>query len=118
VTATDLGKTERPETIGEAIAWDRRRDADARAGLCDTCAALASWGHALGWTRVSTPPCGPCHATVAAFPEATAHPYWRKWPRGRVSASSRRSAASGRVVGCPELWATPEERTGCEESEQ
>ncbi|MGY1672179.1 hypothetical protein [Geodermatophilus sp. SYSU D00710] len=97
-----LTRAERPETMGQAIAWDRRRDAYARrAGLCDPCAAAAAWGHALGWSSAPHPPCEACGPLVATFPEETSHPAWRKYPRGRVSARRGKPTALVRVLGCP-----------------
>jgi hypothetical protein len=101
-TDNHLTRAERPEELGQALAWDRRRDAYAyRAGLCDRCAASASWGHALGWTRVPHAPCEQCAPIVATFPEETSHPSWRAYTRGRVSARSGRPASLARVLGCP-----------------
>ena len=69
MTAAESTK-ERPETIGQAAAWDRRRDAYAyRAGLCDRDAAALSWGHSLGFASMTHPPCDECAPVVATFPD-------------------------------------------------
>lgn len=96
---------ELPETLPQAVEYDRRRDAYAyRAGLCDPCSAAVSWGHALGFTRVSRLPCEGCAPIVATFPEPTSHPAWRKWPRGRVGGPLTRPSRSRGLLACPEPW--------------
>lgn len=92
----------RPETLTEAAEDDRRTAAYRRAGLCDRDASHVSKGHAVGFTRLAVGPCAACAQTVATFPQATAHPLWRKWPRGRLSGPSVRSAAVRRVISCPD----------------
>lgn len=92
----------RPETLAEATEDDRRTASYRGAGLCDRDASHVSKGHAVGFSRLTVSPCHDCTPIVADFPEATAHPRWRKWPRGRVSAPSVRSAATQRVITCPD----------------
>ena len=100
-TNATLPRAERSETMGQALAWDRRRDAYAyRAGLCDRDAAALSWGHSLGFASLTHPPCQDCAPIVATFPEETSHPSWRAHTRGRVSAPPGRPAALARVLGC------------------
>lgn len=102
LTSATLTRAERPEKMGQALAWDRRRDAYAyRAGLCDRDAAALSWGHSLGFASLTHPPCQECAPIVATFPEETSHPSWRAYTRGRVKAPSGRSARLTRVLGCP-----------------
>lgn len=102
LSTTTLSRADRPETMGQALAWDRRRDAYAyRAGLCDRDAAALSWGHSLGFASLTHPPCEECTPVVATFPEETAHPAWRAYTRGRVKAPPGRSARLVRVLGCP-----------------
>jgi hypothetical protein len=105
-TPTDLTahltRSERPETMGQALAWDRRRDAYAyRAGLCDRDAAALSWGHSLGFASLPDGPCEDCAPIVTTFPVETSHPSWRAHPRGRVSRPSGRPTSLARVLGCP-----------------
>lgn len=92
----------RPETLTEATEDDRRTAAYRRAGLCGRDASRVSKGHALGFTRLLSGPCGACAPIVASFPQATAHPLWRKWPRGRLSGQPARSSAARRIITCPE----------------
>lgn len=94
-----------PETYEMAREWDRRAVAYRRAGLCDPCASSASWGHAVGWLRVPSPPCSLCAAIVATFPKETVHPAWRKWPQGRRSVAPMRSST------WPDVQASPDRPT-------
>ncbi len=110
--------TDGPETMGEAMADDRRTAAYRRAGLCPRCSSHLSKGHAYGFTRIPGDPCGDCVPIIATFPEPTIAPAWRKWPRGRVERPSTRSTAFRGVVGCAELWASAEEHTRHEEAQQ
>jgi hypothetical protein len=72
-----------PETKRQAIRWDviKRRYTDV--GLCDRCAAQASWGHqdnAGGWDDLPKP-CESCMPIVRDFPTPTTNPLWRKFER-------------------------------------
>lgn len=96
MTATQFDGPETPEMAEE---WDRRASAYRRAGLCDACASSASYGHQLGWLRVPHPPCHACAPMVATFPARTVDPTWRKWPKGRPSWPSPRSAAEQSMKG-------------------
>jgi len=98
--------TDGPETIGEAIADDRRTASYRRAGLCPRCSSHISKGHAYGFARVPGPPCDDCAPIVATFPDPTVHPLWRTYPRGRLSAPLTRPSAMLRVVSCPEATGT------------
>jgi len=108
---------EGPETVGEAMADDRRTAFYRRAGLCPRCSSHLSKGHAYGFARIPDEPCNDCVPIIATFPEPTISPSWRKHPRGRLSAPSTRPSASRGVVGCARLRAA-EERTGHEEVQQ
>ncbi len=110
--------TDGPETIGEAMADDRRTAAYRRAGLCPRCSSHLSKGHAYGFARIPGDPCDDCAPIVATFPEPTVSPSWRKWPRGRVGRPSTRPSAFRGVAGCAELRASADERTGREELQQ
>lgn len=57
----------RPETPNEARHFTIRRNTYALMGLCDVCAAQASYAHAHGASLVE-PPCPDCTHTVASFP--------------------------------------------------
>jgi hypothetical protein len=89
-----------PETQDQAEEWERRKSAYLAAGLCRACAVTASYGHQLGWHRVQYPPCDVCAPLVAAFPQETGDPAWRKWPRGRTSVPAVRSGAGSGVHTC------------------
>lgn len=78
-----------PETLAQAVEWDRRRGHYLRTGLCHRCAAQAAYGHALGFSRVHSP-CAACIPVVANFPVAATNG-WRKHVRGRMHAPSPRS---------------------------
>jgi hypothetical protein len=104
--------TDGPETIGEAMADDRRTAAYRRAGLCPRCSSHLSKGHAYGFTRIPGEPCDDCAPIIAMFPEPTVSPSWRKWSRGRVGRACTRPSALRSVAGCAEPWASAEERTG------
>jgi hypothetical protein len=110
--------TDGPETIGEAVADDRRTAAYRRAGLCVRCSSHLSKGHAYGFARIPGDPCDDCAPIVATFPEPTVHPLWRKHRRGRVGRPSTRPSAFRGVAECAELRAAAEERTGHEGVQQ
>ncbi len=99
-------KMDRPETLGEAISDDRRTARYRRAGLCDVCSSRLSKGHAYGFTRALGEPCEACAPIIATFPDATASPSWRKHPRGRLRAPSRRTSATLGVVSCTKATGT------------
>lgn len=52
-------KSHRPETIGQANAWDAIKRRYLAAGFCHRCAARAAWGHQIGFTKTD-PPCEHC----------------------------------------------------------
>jgi hypothetical protein len=110
--------TDGPETIGEAIADDRRTASYRRAGLCPRCSSHISKGHAYGFTRVPGPPCDACAPIIATFPEPTSDPSWRKHPRGRLRGPLTRPSAVWAATGCARLRAAAEERTGHGEVQQ
>lgn len=70
----------KPETLAQALEWERAKTRYLRLGLCHKCAALAAWGHqhgAGGWQPLH-PPCSLCAPIVASFPVVTTNPAWRK----------------------------------------
>jgi len=82
-----------PETIEQAVTWDRVKARYVDDGLCHACAAQAAYGHQLGWLYVSDrpwpdrdrrikPPCPDCAPIVATFPVAVPGSPWRHWPKG------------------------------------
>ena len=73
-------KSAPPETLEQALRWDKTKLRYLRAGLCETCAAQAAYGHQShsgGWLSLN-PPCGKCAPLVSEFPLATTNPVWRK----------------------------------------
>ena len=89
-----------PETVGEAMADDRRTSAYRRAGLCARCSSHLLKGHAYGFARIPGEPCDDCAPIIATFPEPTISPSWRKWRRGRLRGRSMRPSALLGVVTC------------------
>jgi hypothetical protein len=69
-------KAQQPETVGQAMRWDRVKTRYLQAGLCHKCAAQAAWGHQIGFA-LSHPPCALCAPIAATFPTDTAGD-WRK----------------------------------------
>lgn len=59
----------RPETISQAVAWERVKKSALEFGLCPPCAAQLAWGHAVGFATVH-PPCPSCTAVVRRLPVA------------------------------------------------
>ena len=59
--------TKRPESIGQAKAFDTRAGVYRAAGLCDACAAQAAFGHQLSFAQVR-PPCPHCVSLIRLFP--------------------------------------------------
>ena len=55
----------RPETLEQAVQWERTKRRYLRAGLCDKCAAQAAWATSAGRGRVVAihPPCAGCVGT-------------------------------------------------------
>lgn len=90
-------KTERPETLREAIEWDTTKGHYFKLGLCHACAARAAYGHQLGFT-LAKPPCGLCAPLVAAFPVAAPNG-WRKVPRAMRRALLREKMTTPSKLG-------------------
>lgn len=86
-----MARMDRPETVSEYLEFERVRNGYERNGLCDVCAAQASYGHQHGF-RVVLSPCTLCVAVVETF-EYNAPNGWRK--------------ASRRRLRRPQMWASP-----------
>lgn len=76
----DTSKVARVETLEQARTFDRIASRYRKAGLCDTCAAQAAYGHQLGFSKVHRP-CTSCEAQVALYPTVRVNG-WRSFPRG------------------------------------
>jgi hypothetical protein len=75
-----------PETMAQAVQWEKTKRRYLRAGLCHRCAAQAAWAHqpgAGGW-KIINPPCPQCAELVAIFPWPTVNPVWRQVLRKRL----------------------------------
>lgn len=73
-----LDKAE-PESLGQARVFDRKVRRYTIAGLCDTCASQAAWGHACGFQNIKDP-CTKCQPIVDTFetPGPAKNSHWRK----------------------------------------
>ena len=76
-SVTPRAKADRPETLEQALVWQKNLSNYKSHGLCHKCASQAAWGHQIGWTRLQHPPCEQCTSTVADLPRQTANPAWR-----------------------------------------
>lgn len=72
-----------PETLRQARRFDSTRNAYAKQGLCNRCAAQAAYGHADGFQTVKAP-CGECASIVASFPRPSVNG-WRAIAGGSVA---------------------------------
>jgi hypothetical protein len=75
-----------PETLEQAMHWQKMKGAYLLRGLCHKCAAQAAYGHqrgAGGW-KVLHPPCPDCAGIVEMFAYATPNPFWRSMSRKRI----------------------------------
>lgn len=77
-----MARMDRPETVSEYLQFERVRDGYERNGLCDVCAAQASYGHQHGF-RVVLRPCTLCVPVVKTF-EYDAPNGWRRASRSRL----------------------------------
>lgn len=77
-----MARMDQPETYAECRAFERVAKSYARLGLCDTCAAQASYGHQHGFSAVN-PPCPLCASTVTTF-DYSAPNGWRKASKARL----------------------------------
>ncbi|MDQ3222020.1 MAG: hypothetical protein M3Q75_00855, partial [Gemmatimonadota bacterium] len=68
-------RKDKPETLGQAWAWETVNGKYRSAGLCPVCASQAAWGHQNGFDTVH-PPCAACAPIVAALPHELVPP-WR-----------------------------------------
>lgn len=75
-TNKPIPKSARPETMSQAVTWQRAKRRYVAAGVCDVCAAQAAWGHQCGFSSIK-PPCPVCAGLVATFPTRAVGP-WRK----------------------------------------
>lgn len=71
-----MARMDQPETYAECRTFERVAKGYARLGLCDVCAAQASYGHQHGF-RAVLPPCQLCLETVETF-DYHAPNGWRK----------------------------------------
>lgn len=114
-------KTLKPETPGQARAWQKNKKRYLQAGLCHTCAAQAAWGHQVGFSfrssrewpeqdRKIKPPCPECATIVANFPEAAAEgSQWRKLPKRKSEGPTDQThkITPGKAVGPLRISHTP-----------
>lgn len=77
-----MARMDKPETKSEYLEFERVRNGYQRNGLCDACAAQASYGHQHGFAVVM-PPCPRCLSVVNTF-EFSAPNKWRKASRTRL----------------------------------
>lgn len=79
------GKAPKPETQGQADAWQQVCRLAERAGLCSRCAAQFAWGAQEGSGGFSSihAPCAPCTIVMLDWPVVRANG-WRT-PRGKLS---------------------------------
>lgn len=82
--STASRRQDAPETIAQAITFDRVVTLAHEHGLCWPCAAQVGWAAQLGYSRVTRVPCDDCRPLVDALPMETSHPAWRR-PRGALS---------------------------------
>jgi hypothetical protein len=76
----------RPETLAQAIEWEKVKRRYQFAGLCGKCAPQAAWAHqpgAGGWFAIQ-PPCPVCAEIVEMFAYPTRNPLWRAVIRKRL----------------------------------
>lgn len=78
----------KPETQGQAEAWQKVCRLAERVGLCSQCAAQLAWGAQEGSGGFSSihPPCAQCTIVMLEWPVARAN--GRRTPRGTLSAPS------------------------------
>jgi hypothetical protein len=84
------------ESNRQARTYDATKLHYQRLGLCRFCAAQASWGHQLGFSRVK-PPCDECQPFVDTFPTAKPGRWRSDSPRRGAEFSS--SVRHGWVAG-------------------
>jgi hypothetical protein len=77
-----MARMDKPETRSEYLEFERVRNGYERNGLCDLCAAQASYGHQHGFAVVM-PPCPLCLSVVHTF-DFPAPNRWRKASRTRL----------------------------------
>jgi len=87
-----------PETMHQALEWDRSKKRYLNLGLCHRCAAQAAWGHQCGFSLIE-PPCSTCVPVVATLPQpATKGSGWRKATREGLKSLSRGACNVGGTV--------------------
>jgi hypothetical protein len=76
----------RPETLAQAVEWQRVKTRYLLAGLCHYCAGQAAYGHQFGSGGFNAvrPPCADCAPLVEMFAYATRNPLWRAAIRKRL----------------------------------
>jgi hypothetical protein len=82
------------ESNRQARTFDSTKLRYQRLGLCRFCAAQASWGHQLGFSR-SNPPCDECQPLVDTFPVAKPERWKSTSPRRGAKFSSSLSPGMG-----------------------
>lgn len=91
-----MARMDKPETRSEYLEFERVRNGYERNGLCDVCAAQASYGHQHGFAVVM-PPCPLCASVVRTF-DFPAPNNWRKASRTRLR---RRPVWASEMIGRP-----------------
>lgn len=86
--STSRPAQEAVETIRQARAFDAMKRHYERLGLCRVCAAQASWGHQLGFSRLAKQPCHECQAIIDTFPVARPGRWRSSSPRRGAEFSS------------------------------
>ena len=95
----------RPETMGQALAWQRQKARYLALGYCHRCAAQAACGHQLGFSRVK-PPCLTCVQVEAGGCLPSLHA--RAWARPQMAPEHRFAVWIDGTI--PMSWADVVER--------
>jgi len=93
---------DKPETMSQAVNWDKRFSAYERAGFCFVCAAQAAWGHQLGFSRVR-PVCPDCCGGTVPDPRRDRAV---RWADGRPQPEDDPAVCRdcGSPVSGPDVW--------------
>lgn len=62
----------KPETIRQARRWEKVKDVYLELGLCHKCAAMAAWGHQVGFA-ICNRPCDICLPLIEGLPREEAN---------------------------------------------
>lgn len=88
-------KADKPETLAQAVEWEKVKNHYVTLELCHVCAAQATYGHQIGFTKVNQP-CPDCAGVVAGLPDGAANGWrsqsYRKTRRGAYGTGPQRKA--------------------------